>query len=130
MAGSVGSGGDRRSTRPDSFPQDGLPQKPAKMPRDQAKIWKNLIEHLPGEILRKVDVHCLTILCVLIVRERHLAGLCREDPSNLAANRAHIAVAQAIGKLSVKFGLSPLHRRAIKMAPKQTKGEAEAWAES
>jgi hypothetical protein len=120
MAGTVNrSGGDRKSMGPDEFPHDGLPQKPSGLGRSEAIVWKTLMGQIPHELLRAIDSYQLSVLCSLICRERVLAKICRDDPSDHQSGRAYMQTTQQIGRLSVAFGLSPIDRRRIRLEPNE-----------
>lgn len=117
MAGTARSGGDRRSKGPDEYPRDGMPKKPSGLGRAESAVWKALLSQIPHDILRSVDEYQLSILCSLICRERVLAKVCRDDPTDHPSGRAYAQTCQAIGRLSVAFGLSPIDRRRIRLEP-------------
>lgn len=115
MPGTTRSGGDRRSKGEDPFPQDGKPQPPKGLSAAERRAWDEMLAFLPPVILRRVDAVQLAILVRLIIRERALGDVCRRDPADLPASRAHLGVVQAISRLSVQFGLSPADRRRIRI---------------
>lgn len=129
MPGTSRSGGNRTSGE-DNFPQTGLPSRPTDWRKDESEVWTHLINQIPHELLRAVDSYQLKILCELIVREKALAKLLRDDPTDLPVNRAHLQVAQQISKLSAMFGLSPIDRRRIRLQPQVPDDDADDWANS
>jgi phage terminase small subunit len=127
MASTSRCGGNRTASD-DNFPIDGLPSRPSDWGKAENEVWTKLMAQIPHELLRTADSYQLAILCDLIVRERKLAKLVRDDVADLPTNRAHLQVSQQISRLSAMFGLSPIDRRRIRLNPQSPTDEAEEWA--
>jgi len=130
MSSTTRNGGNRTSGQ-DNFPIDGLPSRPndwGKNEKAESTAWTHLLNQIPAELLRSNDTYQLRILCELIVRERKLAKMLRDDATDLPTNRAHLQVAQQISRLSAMYGLSPIDRRRIRLEPQKPDDDADDWA--
>lgn len=130
MPGTVGrSGGDRKSGGVDLFPHDGLPEMPRDLDKDEQYVWNALLEKLPCEMLRGVDMYELAVLSRNIVRSNRYAV--KESQSldykeELAYSRARVQAEAQVEKFGKLFGLNPKDRQSIKFE-KQIEDDATEW---
>lgn len=128
MPGAAGrSGGDRRSSGEDEFPDDGLPQMPREFSGNLAILWNQLLDQIPANLLRGVDAHQLRILCVTIDQEAQLEKQMQDDPLDLHAKRCFLQMAQHVSRLSAQFGLSPVDRQRLDFS-EPVEDDATEWA--
>jgi len=122
--GGIGSGANQNG-HTDGSAQDGLPQKPGGLNKACSDCWDDLLSQIPKGILRTVDGIQLETLTKLVVQGRALSQIAMANPSGIATNRAWLANADIVRKLSGLFGLSPTDRKRMDItAPKiETEGE-------
>lgn len=122
------SGGDHTSRGTDAFPVDGLPSKPSDMSQAEGVIWDALLDQLPDELLRGVDVYMLEVLCRCI-NDARLLRQQFEVTADPAIMRLVRSTEAQINKLSALYGLSPADRGRIKFEP-EVHDDATEWENS
>lgn len=107
--------GGNRVSGDDPFPADSGPIRPKSLDSDENRYWTLLIEQIPERLLRSADAHQLASLVALLAMRDRLAILIKSDPSDLKSGRLFIQTIQAVGKLSVAFGLAPIDRQRLRI---------------
>jgi len=120
--GGTGSGGNQNSSH-DGSKQDGLPSKPKDFNGACSDVWDGLVLQIPEGILRSVDGIQLETLTKLIVQGRALSSMAMANPADVAGNRAWMANADLVRKLSACFGLSPSDRKRLAIPPVEPESE-------
>lgn len=110
------NGGDK-SLGSDPFPVDGGPNKPGTLSADESDAWDWLMSRIPSNCLRKVDALQLEILCQCKVGANQLNRVLQLDPLDHKTRAKYIALVAHIRGLSAQFGLSPVDRQRMKLAP-------------
>lgn len=128
MGGAM-SGGDRVANGQDTFPVDGLPIKPELMPDDESVYWDTLMDQIPHEILRRVDVHQMVSLCGYLADRDRCYKARLNDPTDKDAFSQWMRDCQAIERASRVFGLGPIDRRRMKLANVQDDGDDDEWSD-
>ena len=108
--GGTGSGGNQ-ALQHDGSQRDGLPSKPTDLSDDVSIVWDSLLKQIPASILRSADCYQLETLAKLLVQGRALSSSAMADPGDASLNRAWLANADLVRKLSACFGLSPTDRK-------------------
>lgn len=125
MTATSRSGGDRVANGTDSFPQDGLPSRPGSFTAAENGYWTALLDQIPNELLRRVDVHQLRSLCELMSYRDVIWEKLKLEPLNKTVYSHYLRTVQQICRLSVVFGLGPLDRRRMKIDIPEPDGEDE-----
>lgn len=130
MVGTPGrSGGDRFLENVDPTKHDGGPVKP-RMTKSIGLIWDELIEQIPSDCLRRIDVHELKILCELLYIKDKVAAAVIIDPTDAALHRLLMSTIDRIHKLSAAYGLNPNDRRRLKQDDVQNVDAVDEWMQS
>lgn len=122
------SGGDHVTSGTDPFPVDGLPECPPDLIEKERVVWNALLDKLPAELLRGVDVYMLGTLarCICDARKCHELWRTTSDPKYLKLVRT---TENQLNKLSALYGLTPGDRTKLKFAP-TVEDDASAWEQS
>ncbi len=75
-----------------------------------ASKWKELLDQIPLQVLRRVDVHELRILSELRALSDALSATVATDPADHKAARLPLPTAQQIHRLNACFGLTSADR--------------------
>ena len=123
--GGARSGGDRVANGSDSFPQDGLPSRPAAFSKAENEYWTTLLDQIPNDLLRRVDSHQLRTLCECMALRDKLYQLVADDPLDKTVFSHYLRTVQQIQRLSPVFGLGPIDRRRMKLEPQEEESHDE-----
>lgn len=130
MVGTPGrSGGDRFMQNIDPTSQDGGPIKP-RMTKSIGLIWDELIQQIPGDSLRRVDVHELKMLCELLYIKDKVSAAVIIDPTDTTLHRLLMSTIDRIHKLSAAYGLNPSDRRRLKQIDIKEHDAVDEWMQS
>lgn len=121
------SGGDRVANGEDTFPKDGLPSRPARFSKEENEYWTSLLSQIPNELLRRVDSHQLATLCECMALRDRLHKAVTDDPLDKTVFSHYMRTVQQIQRLSPVFGLGPIDRRRMKLAPVEDESDEE-WS--
>ena len=124
--GGARSGGDRVANGNDTFPQDGLPSRPATFSKAENEYWTSLLDQIPNDLLRRVDTHQLRTLCECMALRDTLYKTLKADPLDKTVFSHYMRSVQQIQKLSPVFGLGPIDRRRMKLEP-QDEDDGDEW---
>lgn len=127
--GGTRSGGDRVANGEDTFPRDGLPSRPTHFDKDHNEVWTMLMGQIPNELLRRVDATLLQSLCENIVSRNAYYKLLLADRLDKTVFSHWMRSTQQIQRLSPVFGLGPIDRRRMKLAPQEEEDDAEEWSD-
>lgn len=128
MPGTSRSGGDRVANGQDTFPRDGLPSRPPGLSKEENTYWTLLLDQIPNELLRRVDVHLLRKVCEcmslgdLYIKQLH------QDPLGRHTLNSYLKVTAVVKQLSPVFGLGPIDRRRMKLEQQQAGDDADEWS--
>ena len=123
--GGTRSGGDRVANGSDTFPQDGLPSRPATFSKLENEYWTTLLGQIPNDLLRRVDCHQLRTLCECMALRDGLYLLVQSDPLDKTVFSHYMRTVQQIQRLSPVFGLGPIDRRRMKLEQKDEESDDE-----
>jgi len=130
MPGTIGnSGGGRLRGDHDPTEHDGGPVKPA-MSERESEAWDELLEMLPSEALRKIDVFIVreavdyTLMLAKIRQDLH------DNPADKDLRCAKTQYTEKLLKLSGLLGMSPADRKRIQIAqPKEKEDDLSEFSE-
>ena len=123
--GGTRSGGDRVANGCDTFPQDGLPSRPVRV-MTVDEYWTQLLDQIPNDLLRRVDVHQIRTLCECMALRDRLYKTLSDDPLDKTVFSHYMRTVQQIQRLSPVFGLGPIDRRRMKLEPQEAE-EQDEW---
>ncbi len=130
MPGTIGnSGGGRLRGDHDPTEYDGGPVKPLDLSDSVSKRWDVLLEQLPKEALRQVDVYNIRQAAVFSVLLESIEKQLEEKPSDKDLRCAYTQYSEKFIKLSGHLGMSPADRKRIQIAqPKEKEDDLSEFS--
>lgn len=126
MTATSRSGGDRRSSGGDDpFPIDEIPENPFDVGTAESQVWRDVLDRIPHQMLRGIDVYQLQTLVETLVAKDTLYSAWKADPEDLPTFRAYNQASQQLQRLSVQYGLSPVDRKKITIVDEEQDDAAE-----